>query len=250
MRIISTIAVAALALSAAGTATALDTLTDEELLRSMDEARFLSAVSTTLDVEVVAEEPDEVRTARLKLMLREEGEESFVRIEFQSPEELAGQVFLSVPSGTYFWQPELFEPIRTSATQAAFGDAAVAQISGVRFAGNYSVDSRSVLDNGALWKLELAALRPDVAFQSLAVLVDPGSLRPQELLLYSATDVLLYTVIVESYGELQGDLYARSQLVENALIEGNETRLTILEARTEELPRELFDPDELRDDEF
>lgn len=247
MRLISTMAVAVLALSTIGTPTALDTLTDEEILRSMDEARFLSSVSTTLEVEIVAEEPDEVRTASLKLMLREQDEESFVRIEFQSPEELAGQIFLSVPSGTYFWQPELFEPIRTSATQAAFGDAAVAQISGVRFAGNYGVASRSSVDNGTLWKLELDALRSDVAFQSLAVFVDPDSLRPQELLLYSATDALLYTVIVESYGELQGDLYARSQLVENALIEGNSTRLTIVEARTEELPSELFDPDELSD---
>ncbi|MFO8034304.1 MAG: outer membrane lipoprotein-sorting protein [Candidatus Bipolaricaulota bacterium] len=250
MRMISTIAVATLVLSVVGSAAALDTPSDEELLRSMDGARFLSSASTTLDVEVMAETPDEVSTSRLKLMLREEDDESYVRIEFQSPEELAGQVFLSVPSGTYFWQPELFEPIRTSATQVAFGDAPVAQISGVRFEGNYSVESRSVVDNSALWKLELDALRPDVAFQSLAVFVDPESLHPQELLLYSATDALLYTVIVESYEELEGDLYAQSQLVENALIEGNTTRLTILEARIEELPRELFDPDELGDDDL
>jgi len=247
MRVISTIGFGALVLSIVATAAALDAMTDEELLDSMDEARFLSAVSTTLDVEVIAETPDEVSTSRLKLMLREEEDESFVRIEFQSPEELAGQVFLSVPSGTYFWQPELFEPIRTSATQVAFGDAPVAQISGVRFRGNYSVETRSEVDNGALWKLELAALRPDVAFQSVAVLVDPDSLRPKELLLYSATGALLFTVIVEAYAELEGDLYAQSQLVNNALLEGNSTRLTILEARTEELPEELFDPDELGD---
>jgi len=250
MKTILTMAATVLALSAVVSAAALNALTDEELLRSMDEARFLSSASTTLDAEVIAEEGGEVSTARLTLMLREEGEESFVRIEFQSPEELSGQVFLSIPSGTYFWQPELFEPIRTSATQAAFGDAAVAQISGVRFEGNYQVTARSEVNDGVLWKLELAALRPDVAFQSLAVLVDPDSLRPQELLLYSATDTLLYTVVVESYAELQGDLYAQSQLVENALIEGNRTRLIILEARIEELPRELFDPDELSDDKF
>ncbi len=249
MRSVITLTALVFVLAMGSTTLALDTRTDKELLEEMDQARFLRTTSTTLLVEIVAETPDEVETALLKLLLLEEGDETRVRIEFLEPEDAAGQVFLSLPEGTFLWQPELFEPIRTSATQTAFGDAAVAQISGVRFVGNYSITTRTALDNGALWELELAALRPDVAFQAVTVIADASTLRPEKLKLYAATGALLYNVLVESYAELDGDSYAETQLVENILLEGNRSRLTILEARIEELSMERFDPDALGDDE-
>lgn len=248
MRYLTAFAALTLVLIFSFGALALETRTDEELLQEMDKARFLSATTTTLIVEIVAETPDEVETALLTLYLLETDNETRIRIEFMEPEDVAGQVFLSLPEGTFLWQPELFEPIRTSATQAAFGDAAVAQISGVRFLDNYSITARTALDDGSLWELKLEALRADVAFQGVTVIVDANTFHPQKLELYAATGALLYNVLVESYADLNGDQYAEAQLVENVLLEGNRSRLTILEARVEELPAELFDPEALGED--
>jgi len=235
------------ALALAATAVAMDVA---ELLQALDDARFLAGTVGGFTVSVVSESNGEVEEAELELAFKEIDGEDYTRIDFLAPEEIAGQVFLVTPEATYFWQPELFEPIRTSGAQAAFGDAPVAQISGIRFLGDYTIAARREVAGEAgtpLLEVELEATRPGVAFQRIVVRADAASLTPRELELYAATGVLLYRVILTGYDELDGDKFVRDQIVEDALRAGNRTTLSILSVRTEPLPDELFDQQALGD---
>ncbi len=219
-----------------------------DLLLALDRARFLDVPVSQLTAIVRSESGDTVEEAELVLSFKEIEGENYVRIEFLRPADLAGQVFLVTPQGTYFWQPELFAPIRTSGAQAAFGDAAIGQLSGIRFAPDYRIGSRRELrgaDGAALLELELRALSPAVPFQTVVVTAEASSLRPRELRLLAPTGVPLYRVLLTKYAELEGDLYVRDQVVENALVEGNRTLLSIVAVSLAPVPDEAFDPSRL-----
>ncbi len=223
--------------------------TDAELLAALDAARFTDDDITTLTIRIVSETPDETREAQLSLSFFESEDGSFARIEFAEPEELAGQIFLSTPDATFFFGPELDFPIKTSATTEVFGDSAVAQTSGIRFADSYVVEERrSVSDEPGTerWEIDLVAIDFTVAFQAVTVTVDPESLRPLSAILYAVSGLPFYEVFYEDYEEREGgDVYVRTQRIVNRLLLGRITTSVILEIGTETLDPSLFDPDAL-----
>ena len=224
-----------------------DALSDEELLAVLDDARFFDADVTTLRVRIHAVTPDEERDAEIRLLFGESVGGASTRIEFLSPDELAGQVYLSVPEATYFFGPDLDFPIKTSATTEVFGDAAVAQTSGIRFLDDYTVSERRALgseDGTALLEVDLEAVDFSVAFQTATVTVDPESLRPISVVLYALSGIPFYEVFYEIY-ETRGedDTYVVRQRIVNLFLVGRETTSEILEITDIPLPPELFDPE-------
>jgi len=222
---------------------------DDELLAALDAARFFDDDVTTLTIRIVSETPDETREAQLLLSFFESDEGSYARIQFAAPEELAGQIFLSTPDATYFFGPDLDFPIKTSATTEVFGDSAVAQTSGIRFADSYTIEERrSTADEGGneRWEIDLAAIDFSVAFQAATVTVDPETLRPLSAVLYAVSGLPFYEVFYEDYETRDdGDLYVRTQRIVNRLLLGRITTSEILEIGTEPLEASLFDPDAL-----
>ncbi|MFC2078510.1 outer membrane lipoprotein-sorting protein [Candidatus Bipolaricaulota bacterium] len=222
---------------------------DTELLQALDDARFFDETVTTLSIRIVSETPDEVREATLRLRFYDSEAGSFARIEFETPEELAGQIFLSTPDATYFYGPDLDFPIKTSATAEVFGDAAVAQTSGIRFADSYTIEARrdvTTEDGDLLWEIDLAAVDFTVAFQLVTVTVDPESLQPLSAILYAVSGIPFYEVFYEEYVTTEeGDTYVRSQRIVNQLLLGRVTTSAILDLSSGENPPELFDPVEL-----
>ena len=232
----------------AGFATvAQDAPNDEELLAALDGARFFGADVTTLRVRVHAVTPDSEKDAEIRLLFGESAGYPSTRIEFLAPEELAGQVYLSTPDATYFFGPELDFPIKTSATTELFGDAAVAQTSGIRFLDDYTVSERRLVereDGTSFLEVDLEAVDFSVEFQAATVTVDPESLRPVSAILYALSGIPFYEVFYEVY-ETRGedDTYVVRQRIGNLFLVGRETTSEILEITDDPLPPELFDPE-------
>ena len=223
-------------------------LSDTELLVTLDEARFFDASVTQISTRIQSETPDETREAQVTLSFFEAEEGSYARIEFVSPEELAGQIFLSTPDATYFYGPDLDFPIKTSATQEVFGDAAVAQTSGIRFAESYTIGERrsvTIDEDIERWEIDLIAVDFTVAFQAVTVTVDPETLQPVSALLYAVSGLPFYEVFYETYETQEEDMYVTKQRIVNKLLLGRVTTSEILEISTEVFPFEFFDPGSL-----
>ncbi|MFC2095504.1 outer membrane lipoprotein-sorting protein [Candidatus Bipolaricaulota bacterium] len=222
---------------------------DAELLQVLDDARFFDETVTTLSILIVSETSDDVREAALRLRFYDSEDGSFARIEFETPEELAGQIFLSTPDATYFYGPDLDFPIKTSATAEVFGDAAVAQTSGIRFADSYTVEARrdvTTEDGTLIWEIDLAAVDFTVAFQLVTVTVDPESRQPLSAILYAVSGIPFYEVFYEDYVTTEdGDTYVSTQRIVNQLLLGRVTTSTILDLGSDDNPPELFDPNSL-----
>jgi len=227
-------------------------LTDTELLSTLDVVRFFDDSVTQVSIRILSETPEETREAKLILSFFDFEDGSYARIEFVTPEELAGQIFLSTPDATYFYGPDLDFPIRTSATTEIFGDAAVAQTSGIRFADSYTVAERRTVSTEneiELWEVDLIAVDFTVAFQTVTVTVDPVELRPVSAILYAVSGLPFYEVFYEIYKVREDDVYVTEQRIVNQLLLGRITTSEILEISTDSMPAAFFDPDSLGRDE-
>ena len=242
-------------LSAPGLAQPTD-LDDDVLLAALDDARFLDTDVSILRVRIDSTTPDETRQAELLLRFLDTDGESLSRIEFLSPEELAGQVFLNTPEGTFFFGPELDFPIKTSATTEVFGDSAVAQTSGIRFLGSYTLEARRTIlseeEDDSWLELDLLAVDFSVAFQEILLRVDAETLQPVSAILYALSGLPIYEVFYEVYetretAQGEPDVYVRTQRIENRFLIGRVTVSEILEVSLEAQPADLFDPDRLGD---
>ena len=243
----SLIAFAAVVLFAAFGVTQTD-LSDEELLTAFDEARLFDETTTGITIAIVAETADDTKEATTRLRFKTIDGEDYARIEFLAPEELAGQIYLSTPEATYFFGPDLDFPIKTSDTTELFGDAAVAQTSGIEFVENYTVVERrdvTLEDGTPAIKVNLEAVDYTVAFQAVTVLADSEKLQPVMMTLYALSGLPFYKVFFEAYTTNDEDLYVQTQRIENQLLIGNRTHLEIVEITTEEFSNELFDPETL-----
>ncbi|MGD9675163.1 MAG: outer membrane lipoprotein-sorting protein [Candidatus Bipolaricaulia bacterium] len=224
-------------------------LSDEDLLRALDDARFFASDVTSVRVRVTSQKSDDVDVAELLLQFATMAGESYARITFLAPEGLAGQIFLSTPDATYFFGPDLDFPIKTAATTEVFGDAAVAQTSGIRFADQYTVaDRRTEVSAGGEPRLvvDLAAVDFTVAFQAVTVTVDPETLRPLSATLYALSGLPFYDVEYVEYATLgEDDVYVRVQRITNRLIAGRVTLSEVLELASDPLAAQLFDPEGL-----
>jgi len=243
----STLALLLASLLGAGLATfGQSALPDDELLAVLDDARFFGEDVTTLRIRIHAVTPDDERDAEILLRFAGPAEEDAARIEFLSPEELAGQIYLSTSDGTYFFGPDLDFPIKTSATAEVFGDAAVAQTSGIRFLDSYTVaERRSVAgaDGPELLEVDLEAVDFSVPFQAATVTLDAEALRPVSVVLYALSGIPFYEVFYETY-ETRGDedFYVVRQRIVNLFLVGRETISEIVEIGDEPVDPALFDP--------
>lgn len=225
-------------------------VSDQDLLDAMDAARFVESTSFTFTVEVVADRPDGTDQALVQLFFKENanGDQLF-RIEFLQPEDMAGEVFVTNPDGTFLWNPDLVTPLKVGGGQEVFGDASVAETAGIRFAnGDYSVASRTevVLEDGTpALEVALEATSPQVVFQSAAVVVDPTDFKPLRMRLFALGGDPINDVTFEEYGDLNGDSYAARQLIESQFIEGNKTLMTITSIEAKALSDDLFDQNKL-----
>jgi len=246
----TTTIILALALVSLGLAAAAqETIPDLELLQAFDDDRFFDDDVTTLQTRIISETADEVREAEVRLLFGALDGEDASRIEFLSPAELAGQIYVATADATYFFGPDLDEPLKVGGNTAVFGDSAVAQTAGIRFATDYTVDARRIVtgeDGVDVLEVDLVAVDFTVAFQAATVKADPETLRPISVVLYAVSGLAFYEVFYEEYvtrGE--EDVYVSVQRIENRILVDRLTTSEILEIGTDVVDEALFDPEAL-----
>lgn len=222
--------------------------TDDQILQAFDDARFLQTTSFTMTMEVVADRPDGTKQATVQLYFKFVNDKHLFRIDILQPDDMKGQVYVSNPDGTFFWQPGLASPLKVSGRQQVFGDASVAETAGIQFSGDYSVKARRdvTLDDGSAGlQVDLQATAKSVAFPSATVTADAKTLKPLKARLFALSGDPLNDVTYQEYGDLSGDSYVKKQLIENQLVKTNKTLLNISNIEAKDLSDDLFDQNKL-----
>ncbi|MFB6285142.1 MAG: outer membrane lipoprotein-sorting protein [Candidatus Bipolaricaulia bacterium] len=243
-------AVAAVGLMAIGLAAlAQSDVSNKELLQTMDDVRFVDSDEYTMTIDIAAERPDESRQSTVKLFFKTVDGEERSRVEFLSPEDMVGQVYLNANDQTFFWEPGLATPINLSGNAKVFGDATVVQTVGIGLAEDYQVDTRemSTLDDGTeVLAVDTSATNDSVSFPTARVWGDPETLKPLKMRVFAMSGAPVNEVTFEEYATLGSeDQYVKTQVIQSLLQSANRTQLTITEINPTELSADLFNPDKL-----
>jgi len=238
---------------------AQNTMTDEEILGTMDFQRFAGYFNqelpgTTFTTEILAERPDGSKqaTVQVSFLFTEEGFRG--RIDYLTPDELKGDVFIIVGGSQpgadeiYFWNPDLVSPLKVNGRFEVFGDATVVEVVGIGFSYDYSITERKEYekDGAPVLEVSLKANRPSVAFQQARVVADAQTLQPKTLELFDESGDLLHFNTFEEYGTTaDGRPYFVRQLLDNQIVPVNQTLMIITNIENKALPAEMFDPTKL-----
>lgn len=230
-------------------------MTDEQILGTMDFHRFSGYFNpalpgTTFTSEILAERPDGSKQAVVQVSFRFSQNGGFTaRIDYLTPEELAGDVFIITNEEVFFWNPDLISAIKVNGRFEVFGDATVAEVIGIFFSGEYTIAARDelTLDDGTpALKYDLEATRESVAFQKASVVADAMTLQPITLELFDESGDLLHFNTFESYAATpDGRPYFDAQLLDNRVVPVNQTLLKITNIESKVLPDEMFDVNQL-----
>lgn len=221
--------------------------TDNQILDALDKARFIESKSFTITVDTVADRPDGTRQATVQLFFKEIKNERHSRVEFLSPEDMKGQVYLTTPQGTFFYQPGLASPLKITGSFKVFGEASVVETVGIQFKEDYKVKARrnATVNGQSAIEIDLIANDKSVVFQSATVTADAATLRPIKARLFALSGDPLNDNLYQEYAELNKDVYVKKQLIENQINKVNKTLFNITKTEAKDFPDDLFDPTKL-----
>ena len=222
--------------------------TDQEILRAIDEARFLETESVSETMQIVAIRPGEPdQEAAIRISYNTIDDELFrLRLDYLAPEENAGQSFLILEDeSVLLCTPGLEFPLVISGGTSVFGDSTVSTTAGIHFEGDYEIVSRAVDTREAVerLRLEVRGIVDGLAYPTAMLWIDPNSYLPLEIELYALSGDPLNRIRYDEYAELDGDRYLVSQTIETLLFDDFSTVLTITEISTEPHAEGLLDRD-------
>jgi hypothetical protein len=232
---------------------------DQALLQELDFQRFGAyfafedaGLGGFITVDITAERLDGTSTATTQVRYGIVDGNFFARIDYIAPAELIGDVFIVTPESVFFFNPDLDEPIVVPGTFEVFGDATVFEVVGVFFLGNYAVTSTEeiTLESGqAGLRFELEGLTSNVTYPFATVdveLLDAGDQtfrRPVSLELFGLDrSDPFHLNTFEEYASFNGLPYFKRQLLDNQIVEENQTLLDITTIAHEPISPDTFNP--------
>ena len=213
----------------------------EQILMNIDtNSRFPADLSATVTLdERDPDEGDEVSKVR---MFRRDADEKFLLL-FERPEVQLGQGYLNIDDGLWFYDPESRQFTYTSLAESFGGsDARNSDFQASSLADDYDVTSveEGTLGKFDVWVLELEATNDEVTypFRKLWVTKEPNLILKSED--YSLTNRLLRTSYFPSYAKAGDSFIPDEQLFVDALVENKQTKITLEDISTAEIPDNVF----------
>lgn len=175
-------------------------------------------------------------------MFRRDADDKFLLL-FERPEVQLGQGYLNIDDGLWFYDPESRQFTFTSTSESFGGsDARNSDFQASSLADDYDVISgtEGSLGQFDVWILELEATNDEVTypFRKLWVTKEPQLILKSED--FSLTKRLLRTSYFPSYAKAGNSFVADQQLFVDALVENKQTKITLEEISTNEIPDNVF----------
>lgn len=246
-------------------ATAQSELSDGQILQAMDLARFEAfrpedippefnprtdtlptGLVYTLEIEAVRPDGNSKAVVQVSQISF-----STARIDYLEPAELAGDVFIAsrFEDSVYFWNPDLITPLQIDGSFEVFGDATVWEVMGIPFGRVFSIDNVSEVameDGGSVLSYDMVSNRSRFPFSKATVTADPETLQPITLNLFDQSgDPLHENTFLRYTVSEDGRTHYEQQLLNNLVVPGNQTLLTVIGIDHIAMDEDFFDPEKL-----
>jgi len=246
-------------------ATAQTELSDSDILFAMDQARFEAfrpedippgfnprtdnlptGLVYTLEIEAVRPDGNTKAVVQVSQL-------SFAtaRIDYLEPAELAGDVFIAsrFEDSVVFWNPDLITPLQIDGAFEVFGDATVWEVMGIPFGRIFSIEESTEVtmeDGSTALSFDMTSNRSRFPFSKATVTADPETLQPITLNLFDQDGDPLHENTFVSYTVSEdGRTHYEQQVLNNLVVPGNQTLLTVIGIDHVALDEDFFDPGKL-----
>jgi len=159
-----------------------------------------------------------------------------------------GQTLLMKGRDLWLFVPKVSQPVRLALAQRLTGLVANGDLARANFAGDYTARllRTEKIENESLYVLELTAVDRSVTYHRVVYWVSESHYRPYKAEFYSLSDRLLKTCLFLNYRSMAGAQRPTRLVMQNALVEGEESVLEYADMRLRELPDRLFTKDYLK----
>lgn len=139
-------------------------------------------------------------------------------VRYEQPARYSSRRILVSPGGFWMQDRGMRHPIRISAQQMLFGQAAAGDVTSVSFRLQYDVADVYRQDAGIVLELQKKD-GTEVSYPMIRLLVDDNSFRPQRALFFSQSGREMRRIVYEQFGEYAGREMLELFRIENSLSE-------------------------------
>ena len=159
-----------------------------------------------------------------------------------------GQILLMKGRDLWLFLPRVSQAVRLSLSQRLTGQVANGDLARANFAGDYTAKllRTEKIENESLHVLELTAIDNSITYHRVLYWVGQSNYRPYKAEFYSLSERLLKTCLYQSYKALAGRQRPTRLVMQNALVQDEESVLEYSEMRTRDLPDRMFTKDYLK----
>ena len=222
---------------------------DDELAKSIvekaDHVRF-PVEPFEVGVTISTTGPNAPEEARRYRIFAKGRENTIVMVT--EPASDRGQVLLLKGHDLWIFLPTVSQPVRLSLAQRLTGQVANGDLARTNFSGDYDAKllRTEKTDNGSFYVLELTAVDRSVTYHRVMYWVRQSNYWPHKAEFYSLSDRLLKTCLYENYKPMAGRERPTRLVMQNALLQDEESVLEYSGMRLRDLPDRMFTKDYLK----
>src|SRR5450432_815242 len=159
-----------------------------------------------------------------------------------------GQALLMKGRDLWIFLPTVSQPVRLSMSQRLTGQVANGDLARANFAGDYTAKllRAEKIDNESLYVLELTAVDRSVTYHRVMYWVRQSNYWPIKAEFYSLSDRLLKTCLYQNFKPMAGRERPTRLVMQNALLQDEESVLDYSGMRVRDLPDRMFTKDFLK----
>lgn len=217
--------------------TAEKSIPADEILRKADEVRC-PTTSYFMEVDVINNKSDD----KVKVEVFTKGRER-TRVNTISPARDRGRNMLMIGEDMWAYIPNLKRSVRVALNQKLTGQAAIGDVSRMRWWGDYSAEL--VSENKQTWLLLLTANKKGLTYEKVRVLVEKKSFRPLSADYLSGSGLLLKQAKFLSYRKIAGAIRPTEIEIVNPHSLEESSTVRILKLERKESPERIFNQNRL-----
>lgn len=215
------------------------------IVEKADQVRFPSE-GFQVDINIVSRQPGKPTEQRGYRVLSKGNDNTVVMVTEPAAEK--GQIYLMKGRDLWAFMPDVSQPIRVGLAQRLTGQVANGDLARANFAGDYNprIVRSETIDGENYYVLELAAVDRGVTYQRVLYWVNQKNAWPLKAEFFSLSNRLLKRCRYENFQSMAGRVRPTRLVMENALIEGDQSVLEYNAMKLRDLPDKIFTKDYLK----
>lgn len=161
-------------------------------------------------------------------------------VTYTKPEKMKSTYYLVNGYNTWLLMANMGQPIQISPQQKLFGDAGIAEVTGIDYIYDYKIDKMTE-DNTYYW-LELTGVNKKVTYQKLKIQIRKAVNILEKVVLYSVSGIALKEIRYYDLQVINNFRVPKIEISDLLQQTDNKTRVTIKSITKRNLPLEAFNP--------